>query len=365
MNTSRKVAIGVIVLLSSYFFWIASSKVGKRPKVKPRPVAVAPSKLGSDERSNIEVFEKSSSSVVYISNTHLKRELFSLNVFEIPQGAGSGFVWDENGHVVTNFHVIYGANKIEVILNNGSHYKAKVVGVAPDYDLAVLRVSALKDKILPLSIGLSKDLKVGQKVMAIGNPFGLDQSLTTGIVSALGRSIKSLTGVLIHDVIQTDAAINPGNSGGPLLDSFGRVIGVNLAIISPSGANAGVGFAVPVDTVNRIVPELISRGKIAKAGLGVALLPENIKQRLGIKGVVIYQVARGGPANKAGLRGTKRDVLGRIELGDIIKSIDDKEVEDNDKVLDIISNKKIGQEIELEISRRGEEIRVKLMLEEI
>ena len=215
--------------------------------------------LGADERNTIDLFQKIAPAVVSIKNAALRRDFFSLNIYEIPQGAGSGFVWDDQGHVVTNFHVIYQADKIEVVLDNQHTYEARLIGGAPEFDLAVVKIDAPKESLQPIALGSSKDLRVGQKVLAIGNPFGLDHSLSTGVVSALGRSIQSLTGRKINDVIQTDAAINPGNSGGPLLDSFGRLIGVNTAIYSPSGGSAGIGFAIPGDTVRRIVPQLITK----------------------------------------------------------------------------------------------------------
>ena len=209
-----------------------------------------------------------------------------MDVTEIPQGTGSGFVWDQDGHIVTNFHVVQEGDRANVTLNDGSTYPATIVGTTPDKDIAVLKIDAPPQKLLPLPIGQSSNLKVGQKVLAIGNPFGLDQTLTTGVISGLGREIKSVSGRPIHDVIQTDASINPGNSGGPLLDSSGRLIGINTAIYSPSGANAGIGFAVPVDTVNQIVPQLMKFGKITRPGLGISILADQIAQQNRIDGVV-------------------------------------------------------------------------------
>lgn len=346
--------------------WFFIPEFEKPKVVQPRPVAIAPSELGSEEQATIQVFEQSAPSVVYITNTQLGRGMFSLNVLEIPQGTGTGFVWDDQGHIVTNYHVIHGADKIEVQLVDGHRYQAKIAGVAPDYDLAVLRLSHLKDQLKPLPIGTYKELKVGQKVLAIGNPFGLDHSLTTGVVSALGRTIQSLTGSQIHDLIQTDAAINPGNSGGPLLDSFGRVIGVSVAIYSPSGANAGIGFAVPIDTVNRIVPKLISKGKISKAGLGLSLLPENLKQRFGVsQGVPIYEVRPDTAAALAGLEGIHRDRMGQIVLGDIIIAIDGQKIQTAEEMIEKISKYEAGDLIELELIRQGHSMKVKTYLQEL
>ncbi len=244
-----------------------------------------------------------SPSVVYLTSLALKRDIFSLNLFEIPHGAGSGFVWDQDGHIITNFHVIQEASGARVTLADHSVWDAQLVGTAPDQDLAVLYINAPKHQLKPIAIGTSGDLQVGQKVFAIGNPFGLDQTLTTGIISALGREINAVTGRTISGVIQTDAAINPGNSGGPLLDSAGRLIGVNTAIYSPSGVSTGIGFAVPVDTVNRVVPQLIRHGRIIRPGLGVRIADDATARRFGLQGVLIIQVEKGSAAETAGLRG--------------------------------------------------------------
>ncbi|MBI4422408.1 MAG: trypsin-like peptidase domain-containing protein, partial [Elusimicrobia bacterium] len=248
----------------------APALAARRTPPPPRPVAPR-GDLSASERATMELFQRSNASVAYITSMVVRRDVFSLNILEIPRGAGSGFIWDDQGHVVTNFHVIEGASSAEVTLADHSKWSAKLVGVAPEKDLAVLRIEAPAARLRPIPIGSSRDLQVGQSVYAIGNPFGLDQTLTTGVISALGREIHSASGHPIQGVIQTDAAINPGNSGGPLLDSSGRLIGVNTAIASPSGAFAGVGFAVPVDTVNRFVPQLIAFGKITRPGLGVTI----------------------------------------------------------------------------------------------
>jgi S1-C subfamily serine protease len=271
-------------------------------------------------------------------------------------------VWNKQGHIVTNFHVIYGANTIKVTLADRSEHQAKLVGADPDHDLAVLQIQVSESLLEPLAIGSSHDLRVGQKVLAIGNPFGLDHSLTTGVVSALGRTIKSLSNRTIEGVVQTDAAINPGNSGGPLLDSAGRLIGVNTQIISPSGAYAGVGFAVPVDTVNRIVPELIKHGKLIRPGLGVSLVPDAIVKRWGIKGLVIGKVTQGGAADRAGLRGARETPTGRIELGDIVVAVAGKPVTTIDELMAVLEDHKVGEQVTVEILRgnRREKITVTL-----
>ena len=238
--------------------------------------------LTQEERSTIDVFRSVSPSVCYITTVERRTTIFSMNPRYYPQGTGSGFVFDKAGHIVTNYHVVADADLRLVTLADQSQYRAKVVGWEPDKDIAVLKIDVEPEKLTPIPIGMSGDLQVGQKVLAIGNPYGLDHTLTTGVVSALGREIESVTGRTIREVIQTDAAINPGNSGGPLLDSSGRLIGVNTQIASPSGANAGIGFAVPVDVVNSIVPEIIRFGRVRKPMLGIRLVPEYKTVSLGI-----------------------------------------------------------------------------------
>ena len=334
-------------------------------EVKPRPVTPAPAELGPDERATMAVFERATKSVVFIANTAIQRDLWSFDILEVPQGSGSGFVWNKQGHIVTNFHVIYGANAIKVTLADRSEYQAKLVGADPDHDLAVLQIQVPEAVLEPLAIGSSQDLRVGQKVLAIGNPFGLDHSLTTGVVSALGRTIKSMSNRTIEGVVQTDAAINPGNSGGPLLDSAGRLIGVNTQIISPSGAYAGIGFAVPVDTVNRIVPELIKHGKLIRPGLGVSLVPDAMARRWGIKGLIIGKVSRGGAAERAGLKGARETATGRIELGDIVVAVAGKPVTTIDELMDVLENHKVGDQVAVEILRGNRREKIMLTLQAV
>jgi S1-C subfamily serine protease len=217
--------------------------------------------LGADEQATIDQFKAASASVVHVTNVAVRRDPFSLRAREIPRGTGTGFIWDTDGFIVTNYHVVDGANMVRVVLADDSTYESSQIWGYPNKDLAVIRINAPKGKLKPIVVGTSRDLQVGQKTLAIGNPFGLDQTLTTGVVSALNREIESANGVPIRGVIQTSAAINPGNSGGPLLDGAGRLIGVNTAILSPSGTFAGIGFAIPVDEVNRIVPQLIAKGQ--------------------------------------------------------------------------------------------------------
>jgi len=335
------------------------------PEGRPRPVTPAPAELSSDERSTMAVFERATKSVVFIANTAVQRDPWSFDLFEVPQGSGSGFIWNKQGHLVTNFHVVYGATSITVTLADRTEHKAKVVGADPDHDLAVLQIQAPEESLSPVTIGTSHDLRVGQKVLAIGNPFGLDHTLTTGVVSALGRTIKSLSNRTIEGVIQTDAAINPGNSGGPLLDSAGRLIGVNTQIVSPSGAFAGIGFAVPVDTVNRIVPELIKYGKLIRPGLGVSLVPDAFARRWGVKGVVIGKVVRGSGAERAGLRGARETVTGRVELGDIIVGIDGKPIETIEDMLDLLEQRKVGDQVMVEILRANRRQQVSVTLQAV
>ena len=335
------------------------------PEVKPRPVTPAPAELGADERATMSVFERVSRSVVFISNTAMQRDFWSLDIMEVPQGSGSGFVWNKQGHIVTNFHVIYGANSVKVTLADRSEYKAALIGADPDHDLAVLQIQAPDDALFPITVGTSYDLRVGQKVLAIGNPFGLDHSLTTGVVSALGRTIKSLSNRTIEGVIQTDAAINPGNSGGPLLDGTGRLIGVNTQIVSPSGAFAGIGFAVPVDTVNRIVPELIKHGKLIRPGLGVSLVPDAMAKRWGVKGLIIGKVSRGGAADRAGLKGARETTTGRVELGDVIVAVGGKPVTTVDELMDVMEDHKVGDQVTVEVLRGNRRERVPIILQAV
>jgi len=313
--------------------------------------------LAADEQSTIDVFREACPSVVYITSTarEYRRSLFSLNLFEIPQGAGSGFIWNRDGYVVTNYHVIAGADSIEVTLADHSVLPARFVGGEPDKDLAVLKIDAPAVSLIPLPVGQSSDLLVGQKVFAIGNPFGLDQTLTTGVVSALGREITSLTGRPIRDVIQTDAAINPGNSGGPLLDSSGRLIGVNTQIASPSGASVGIGFAVPVDIVNRVVPQIIRHGRVIRPGLGIQAVPDSVARRLDIQGVLIADIVQGSGAEEAGLRGTLVTRSGALrQLGDIITKVDDEPITNLYDLLDALEQHKVGDEVRVSFLRDNE-----------
>jgi S1-C subfamily serine protease len=330
-----------------------------RVPVEPRVVA-ARGDLASDEQATIELFERSKDAVVFITTTQRVLDPWSRNVFRMPRGTGSGFVWDSDGHVVTNNHVVQGAAEARVRLNDGRDYAATLVGASLAHDIAVLRIRVPERQPAPLPIGQSAELRVGQKVFAIGNPFGLDWSLTTGVVSALNRTLPSEDGsVAIQELIQTDAAINPGNSGGPLLDSAGRLIGINTAIFSPSGAYAGVGFAVPVDSVNRVVPQLIAKGSYARPVLGIQVdqaLNEILQKRLGVKGVAVMAVEPGSPAERAGLRPARIGRSGGIVPGDMILAVDGKAVDTAGALVTRLDEKKVGETVTLTLLREGKRV---------
>lgn len=323
--------------------------------------------LAADEQATIELFEKSRDSVVFISTARLVRDPWTRNVFAVPRGNGSGFIWDDAGHVVTNFHVIEGASEATIKLADGRDYKAALVGVSPAHDIAVLRIGVGFKRPPPVPIGTSHDLKVGQKVFAIGNPFGLDWTLTTGIVSALDRSLASGSGgPAIQHLIQTDAAINPGNSGGPLLDSAGRLIGINTAIYSPSGASVGIGFAVPVDTVMRIVPQIIEKGRYIRPTLGIEVderLNERITAMLDIEGVVVLRVSRGSTAEKAGLKGATLTPDGGIIPNDVIVAVQGKPVDTVSKLMAIIDDFNVGDTVQLTIMRNKQPREIDVVLQ--
>tara|TARA_R110000823_G_scaffold210224_5_gene340483 strand:- start:23557 stop:24615 length:1059 start_codon:yes stop_codon:yes gene_type:complete len=317
-----------------------------------------------DEANSTEIFRKASPAVVFVTNTALRRSLFSLDIYEIPRGSGTGFVWDEQGLIVTNFHVIAGAHKLTVTLADRSEHSAEVIGVAPEKDLAVLRLDPPPKNLVSLPLGDSSELTVGRKVLAIGNPFGLDTTLTTGIVSALGREIRAPGNRKIHGVIQTDAAINPGNSGGPLLNSLGQLIGVNTAIYSPSGASAGIGFAIPVNTVKEVVPQLISYGRVLRPVIGVELASDRWVQRNRIKGLPLVQVYPGLPAAEAGMRGAWRNARGEVVLGDIITAIDGKPIRNHDDYYSAMEARAPGDLIRVETLRGKDRHLYKLRLVE-
>ncbi|MGD9252738.1 MAG: trypsin-like peptidase domain-containing protein [Holophagae bacterium] len=353
----------IVISIAAGYVFGALSPLQTTRRVEPQSREVAPrAELTQQEVELTTLFEKASPSVVYITSLALRRDFFRLNVMEIPQGTGSGFVWDDRGNVVTNFHVIRGADRAEVTLADGSSWEASLVGWSREKDLAVLHIEAPRDRLKPLAVGTSSDLKVGQTVLAIGNPFGFDHTLTTGIVSALGREIESVGGIPIRDVIQTDAAINPGNSGGPLLDSAGRLVGVNTAIVSPSGGYAGVGFAIPVDTVNWVVPQLIAHGRIQRPSLGVELAMDHIVRRSQIEGAVVIAVERGSGADRAGIQPAYRDRRGRVIVGDVIVAIEDEPIRSGGELGLALEQYREGDTITVTVEREGQQqdLRVKL-----
>ncbi len=346
------VAVIAMATLQVRTWWITRSATATTPR------AITPREdLRNDEQATIKLFEETSPSVIYINITtiNLQRDYFSPNVYKIPAtGAGSGFIWDKAGHIVTNYHVIQKATKATVTLWDNSTWDASLVGIAPDKDLAVLKIEAPLDRLTPIKVGESNNLRVGQKALAIGNPFGLDQTLTTGVISALGREIESVTKHPIVGVIQTDAAINPGNSGGPLLDSAGRLIGINTAIRSTTRSDAGIGFAVPVDTVNRIVPQLIEHGKVIKPGLGINFADDSfVLNNLKTTGILVLNVLPGSGAEKAGIEPTKKTANGRIVLGDLIKKIDGMDVSKSTDLFRILDTKSVGDTISVTVERKG------------
>ena len=354
------------LLLLNFIAAIAVSPLAcaqERRRVEPssRPITER-GQLTTAEKSVTALFEEATPSVVYITSVALRRDFFRFNVMEIPSGTGTGFVWDDRGSIVTNFHVIKDASRADVTLADGSTWEATLVGYAREKDLAVLHIDAPRDRLQPIRLGTSSDLKVGQSVLAIGNPFGFDQTLTTGIVSALGREIESTDGVPIRNVIQTDAAINPGNSGGPLLDSAGRLIGVNTAIVSPSGGYAGVGFAIPVDTVNWVVPQLIAYGRVQRPTMGVELAPDHIARRAGIEGGVVTTVVKGSGADRAGIRPIYRDRRGRVRVGDVIVAINEEPIRSSGELGLILEGFMEGETVTVTVNREGQEIDLRVKL---
>ncbi|HZF32033.1 MAG TPA: trypsin-like peptidase domain-containing protein [Gammaproteobacteria bacterium] len=365
MNKNALLRPAAVLLLALAGFAHAQPLL-KQSRTESAPRAVAErGALSSEERTTIGIFESASPSVVYITTVQHVRGFFGRNVMRVPQGTGSGFIWDRDGHVVTNYHVIQGAQEAVITLADQRMYPASLVGASPEHDLAVLHIDVPVDASPPLPIGSSADLKVGQNVYAIGNPFGLDHTLTTGIVSALNRSIDDEQGGTIENLIQTDAAINPGNSGGPLIDSSGRLIGINAMIFSPSGAYAGIGFAVPVDTVNRVVPRLISEGRYQRPTLGITandewsrrLMPDGAKS-----GVAVLEVEPGSPAARVGLQPAQQTRAGRVTLGDVIVGFDGAPIGDFADLVNRLDEHAFGDKVTLTLLRGGERRQVTVTL---
>jgi S1-C subfamily serine protease len=358
----------VVILVAAwvgvaYLVWPARLASGLLPDAQPRAITTR-GDLSGDEQGTIALFKDVSPSVVHVTNLAVPRDSFALNVQAVPRGTGTGFIWDDNGFIVTNYHVVQGAGAARVILADRSTYESDQIWGYPDKDLAVIRIKAPKDKLKPITVGTSHDLQVGQTTLAIGNPFGLDQSLTTGIISALGREIESTNGRPIRGVIQTSAAINAGNSGGPLLDSAGRLIGVNTAILSPSGTFAGIGFAIPVDEVNRVVPQLIAHGTVVRPQLGVQVAADQQASGLGAPvGALVLKVVPNSPAQKAGLRGTRQNQDHDLVLGDVIVAVDGKPVLSGNDLFDLFEGHRVGDTVTITYVRNGKRQEMKATLE--
>jgi S1-C subfamily serine protease len=336
---------------------------GLNPQAEPRSVALAVARL-TNEEANIETYEHASPSVVQVTSLSEETSLFGLNVQDVPRGVGSGFVWDADGHIVTNYHVVQGANGARVTLADHTTFDARQIWADPDQDIAVLWIDASKAKLHPIAVGTSHDLKVGQIVYALGDPFGLDRTMTTGIVSALGREIESSNGRKLRGVIQTSAPINPGNSGGPLLDSGGRLIGMNTAILSPSGTFAGIEFAIPIDEINQVVPQLIRHGKVVHPRIGAQIAEDQLGEQLGVtKGALILKVLPNGSAAQANLQGTRRTEGGQIRLGDVILSIDGKSVDNVSDLRSILDLYQVGTKVTVTIRRDGKTQNIPLVLQ--
>jgi S1-C subfamily serine protease len=360
VNFLSRVLFVLIVLtigaLIAPYWQPAEGPAADAPVVSPVPAPRGD--LYDLERATIDIFEKYSPSVVSVINRALLRDYFSLAIYENTQGSGSGFVWDEKGHIISNYHVVHKASAVQVIMKDGTVHDADIVGLDPDHDIAVLRIDAPAEKLTPLPIGTSGDLKVGQRVLAIGNPFGFNSSLSVGVVSSLDREMRSPTGLTIRDIIQTDAAINQGNSGGPLLDSAGRVIGINTFIVSPTGGSIGLGFSIPIDTITRIVPQLIQHGKAQRVGLGVILERDRYAQYYGVQGALIYEVVRGSAAEQAGLRGRRP-----YQWGDVIVEIDGIPVRRSSDLRNILDSRVDGDEVEVKFVRNNKKLETKLKLQ--
>jgi S1-C subfamily serine protease len=361
LGLSVFLVVGLWRSLSGSGHWFGDRERDSAPRA-----VIARGDLAADERSTIELFERARDSVVFISTRQQVQDFRTRNVFSVQRGSGSGFIWDDAGHVVTNLHVIQGASEATVRLADGRDYKAGLAGVSPAHDIAVLRIGVDFKRPPPVPLGTSQDLKVGQKVFAIGNPFGLDWTLTTGIVSALDRSLPSDTGQTIEHLIQTDAAINPGSSGGPLLDSAGRLIGINTAIFSTTGESVGIGFAVPVDTVNRVVPELIRQGRYVRPELGIVLdeaLNRRLKAMMRTEGVFVLRVTPGSAAEASGLREARLGDDGSFVAGDVIVGVAGRRITSVGELLGRLDEYRAGEPVSLNVRRDGGEIEVVVILQ--
>jgi S1-C subfamily serine protease len=333
-------------------------------RVAPPPIApLGPHARTEDENNSIGVFRAVAPSTVFVTKANIVFDRFA-RLVEVPVGTGSGFIWDTQGHVVTNYHVVEGARRFSVTMHDHKSFDAVLVGTDERKDIAVLKVEEPPPNLQPIRVERGLELSVGQKTLAIGNPFGLDQTLTTGVISALGRSVPGVGGVTIRDMVQTDAAINPGNSGGPLLDSSGRLIGMNTMIYSGSGSSAGIGFAVPVAAITRVVPQIIRGGKPDRVGIGISIDPsQSLERQYGIKGVLVLEVAEGGPAGKAGLKGAVRTRRG-ISFSDVIVAIDGVPIKNYDDFYNVLDRHDPGKTVKITVQRGDERLDfpVELML---
>ncbi len=360
-NTLSKTTLTLTILILAGLFTVTGqSLLSTTAEAKtPAPINQA---LTSEEKGTIALFKHNNPAVVYISTVKRVVNMWTRDIREIPNGTGTGFIWDKQGHIITNYHVVQNHPTARVRLNNQKTYTARVIGKSKRHDIAVLKLDGIKHPLHPIQPGKSNNLQVGQRVYAIGNPFGLDHTLTTGIISALGRTISNST-LDMDDLIQTDAAINPGNSGGPLLDSAGRLIGMNVAIYSPSGASAGIGFAIPVDNVNRVVPNLIKNGHFVQPIIGINAndtANKLIVKELGIKGILVLHVSPNTPAARAGMIASQL-INGDLVLGDVIQAIDGKKVEDMNDFLNILETYQLNDKITLDVLRQGRK-KMKLQL---
>ncbi|MEM9159939.1 MAG: trypsin-like peptidase domain-containing protein [Verrucomicrobiota bacterium] len=355
-----------LLLLAAVMFFLASYAArwfydrGSAATLLAAPSVEAPSDLLAYERNTIEVFQKAAPAVVFVHNLQHYRSFFSWDVTEVQAGTGSGFLWDGDGHIVTNYHVVQGASRVAVTLIDGKTYRAEIVGVEPRKDLAVLKIDLRSTNVTPFSVKVadSSAVLVGQKAIAIGNPYGLDHTLTVGTVSALGRSMSSVVeGVTIRDMVQTDAPINPGNSGGPLLDSKGRLIGMNTSILRDS---TGIGFAVPSNTIKRMVNQIVTFGKPIQAEIGISIFEDRVTRSIGVEGIMIREVQPNTPAEHSGLRGTTRDRFGNIVLGDIIREIDGQPIRNYDDMYNAFDEKRTGDVVVMKYLRNGEEDTVEI-----
>ena len=365
-RSSRPLVIALIAMNVLLLSAVASLLLMQSaPVAEPRTVAPR-GDLAADERATIDLFRNARDSVVFISTRQRVADFWTRNVYSVPRGSGSGLIWDGAGHIVTNYHVIEGASEAQIQMSDGRQFNAQLVGVSPQHDLAVLKIGGAGFSApARVPIGTSSDLQVGQNVFAIGNPFGLDWTLTKGIVSALDRSLPNENGPDIRHLIQTDAAVNPGNSGGPLLDSAGRLIGINTAIYSPSGASAGISFAVPVDTVMRVVPQLIANGRYTRPALGIESdeeINDRLKRASGIDGVFILSVEPGSAAERVGLVGVQRTRRG-ILPGDVIVALNSRPVSRLGDLLARLDDFQVGQKVQLTLLRAGEERNVSVELQ--